>query len=72
MFGEMLGLLRINSVANPEKLLLELVDQLLSHLDQVIRDQSKQNDSIKINKVSNCLSFFTVIGIDIFSLPGRK
>ena len=50
----MLTLLRKNLIANPEKLLLELVDEQLAYLDQLAKEQSSKNSQAtkKLNKVS--------------------
>ena len=53
----MLTLLRKNLIANPEKLLLELVDEQLAYLDQLAKEQSSKNSqpTKKLNKVSNII-----------------
>jgi len=49
---EMLALLRNNTVANPEKLLIELIDEQISAQDAGARNQSANRSSKKLNKVS--------------------
>ena len=53
----MLTLLRKNLIANPEKLLLELVDEQLAYLDQLAKEQSSKNSqpTKKLNKVSKII-----------------
>ena len=50
---DMLALLRKNSIANPEKLLLELIDEQLTLLDQLAREHSEKHSQLppKFNKV---------------------
>ena len=55
----MLSLLRKNTIANPEKLLLELVDEQLACLEQLAKeDPSRDNHTpnSKLNKVSELQS----------------
>ena len=50
----MLVLLRKNQIANPEKLLLELVDESLTTLDLYTKGKAPtEQDSPKLNKVSS-------------------
>ena len=51
----MLALLRKNMIANPEKLLLDLVDEQLAYLDQLAKEhlpKDYQTPNSKLNKVS--------------------
>ena len=54
---DMLTLLRKNLIANPEKLLLELVDEQLAYLDKLAKEQSSKNSQTtkKLNKVSEII-----------------
>ena len=55
LIPDMLALLRKNMIANPEKLLLELIDEQLVYLDLLAKEHSPkdyQTLNSKLNKVS--------------------
>ena len=56
MVPNMLALLRKNLVANPEKLLLDRVEELLADLDKRAKPQAAETVALKINKVSTIQS----------------
>ena len=56
LLPQMLGLLHKNMIANPEKHLLGLIDELLVKLDQLAKEGKSVNDNLcpnsNLNKVS--------------------
>ena len=70
----MLTLLRKNSIANPEKLLLELIDEQLTFLDQLAREHSTKQVQIppKFNKVRQTIILVSLIAHLTFIFAPQK
>ena len=64
---DMLTLLRKNLIANPEKLLLELVDEQLAYLDQLAKEQSSK-DYLPTKKLNNKVSEMILEGAKAITL----
>ena len=61
LLPQMLGLLHKNMIANPEKHLLGLIDELLVKLDQLAKEGKSVNDNLCPNSNLNKVSWVSII-----------